>query len=157
MSNNNNRNNNQNQNNNRKPQNNNQQQQQKRLPMPKNPDPMSNGRLMGREGMRAIRDLAHGKYNIYNDGHVFRNPEFVKATINEIDKRLMTLDVHIKAINVAYAGTADPTVLSVLQRDMREYEAYMLCRNTMFAILQTGDARLLHTLAIRLPAYKYNI
>ena len=147
-------NNNHNQNNNRRPQNN---QQQKRMPMPKNPDPMSNPKLMGREGMRAIRDMAHGKYNIYNDGHVFRDPEFVKATITEIDKRLMTLDVHIKAINVAYAGTSDPTVLNVLQRDMREYEAYTLCRNTMFAILQTGDTGMLYGLTVRLPAYKYNI
>lgn len=131
--------------------------QQRKLPMPKNPDPMSNGKLMGREGMRAIRDMAHGKYNVYNEGHVFRNPDFVKATIAEIDKRILTLDVHIKAINMAYAGTSDPIVLNVLQRDMREYEAYMLCRNTMFAILQTGDARLLYGLASRLPAYKYNI
>ena len=150
--------NNQNQNNNRKPQNNNHNnQQQKRMPMPKNPDPMSNGRLMAREGIKAIRDMVYGKYNVYNDGHVFRNPEFVKATISEIDKYLLTLDVHIKAIKMAYSGTTDTTVLSVLQRDMRSYDAYMISRNVLFSILETGDASLLYGLASLLQAYKYNI
>lgn len=152
--NNNNRNQNNGNNNNRRPQ---QQQQQKKLPVPKNPDPMSNGRTMGREGMRIIRDIAHGKFNIFNEGHVFRNQEFVKATICELDKRLLTLSVHITAINYAYAGTTDQAVISVLQRDMRENEAYTLCRSVLLAILETGDAGMIYALASRLPAYKYNI
>ena len=151
----NNRNNNQGNNNqnNRKPQ----QQQQKRKPTPNNPDIMSNARLMGREGMKAIRDIAHERYNIYENGHVFRNPEFVKATIAELDKRLLKLSVHINAIKYAYANTTDQVVLSVLNRDMRENEAYVLCRDVLMAILQTNDAGMLYSLASRLPAYKHNI
>lgn len=146
--------------NNKKQNNNNHQnnkQQPKRMPMPKNPDMMSNTKLMAKEGMRAIKDMAYGKYNIYNEGHVFRNPEFTKATIDEIDKRLVTLEIHIKSINIAFAGSSDPAVLNVLRRDTKEYEAYILCRNVLWAIIQTGDTGMLYTLASRLPMYKYNI
>lgn len=129
----------------------------KKPPIPKNPDPMSNTKLMAREGMKIIRNIAYGKFNIYNEGHIFRNIDFVKATLSEVEKRMTTLFIHITAINYAYNGTSDNTVLEVLHRDRREYEAYELVRQTLYGIIQTGDTRLLFGLASRLPQYKYNI
>ena len=85
----------------------------------KNPDPMSNARTMGREGMRIIKDIAFGKYNIYNEGHIFRNLEFVTATLAEVDKRVLEANIHVNAIQYAYSGTQDPNVLNVLMRDKK--------------------------------------
>ena len=121
-------------------------------------DPMTNTRSMAREGMRIMRDIAFGKYNIYNEGHIFRNLEFVKATIAEIDKRIIDHQIHINAITYAYANTSEPTVTNLLYRDQKSLEAYMLMRNTLVSIVMSGgDTGFLMVLANKLPAYKYNI
>ena len=44
---------------------------QRKQPKYSNPDPMSNVRDMGRYGIRVIRDIAKGKFNFYNEGHIF--------------------------------------------------------------------------------------
>lgn len=124
----------------------------------KNPDPMSNTRTMGREGMRIIRDIAFGKFNIYNSGHVFRNLDFIRATIAEVDKRLFEASVHVQSIEFAYSGTQDQGVLGVLLRDKKTLEAYSLIRETLTSIVVTnGDTGFLYVLASKLPQYKYNI
>lgn len=121
-------------------------------------DPMTNTRSMAREGMRIMRDIAHGKYNIYNEGHVFRNLEFVKATINEVDKRLVDHQIHINAIRYAYPNSQDPTVCNLLYRDEKAYEAYAIIRGVLYNILMSnGDTGFLMVLANKLPQYKYNI
>ena len=123
-----------------------------------NRDPMTNARSMAREGMRIMRDIAHGKYNIYNEGHVFRNLDFVKATITEIDKRIIDHQIHINAITYAYANTNEPAVTNLLYRDQKSLEAYMLMRNTLVSIVMSGgDTGFLMILANKLPIYKYNI
>lgn len=123
----------------------------------KNPDPMSNTKTMGREGMKIIRNIAHGTYNIYADGHVFRNPEFVKAVMVEVDKRLMEHAIHVRAIEYAYANSQDGNVMDILHRDRKSYEAYVIIRQTLESILATGDTGFLYVLSNKLPQYKYNI
>lgn len=123
----------------------------------KNPDPMSNPVTMGREGLRIIRNIAHGKYNIYAEGHIFRNMDLVNATINEIDKYLLDIGIHIAAINYAYAGTTDANVLRLLHKDKKSYEAYSIARQAMQSIAMTGDTGFLWVLASKLPNYKYNM
>ena len=121
-------------------------------------DPMTNARSMAREGMRIMRDIAFGRYNIYNEGHIFRNLEFVKAIIAEIDKRIIDHQIHINAITYAYANTNEPTVTNLLYRDQKSLEAYMLMRNTLVSIVMSGgDTGFLMVLANKLPMYKYNI
>lgn len=125
---------------------------------PKTPDPMSNTRTMGREGMKIIRNIAFGTYNIYTDGHVFRNLDFVKATMTEVDKRLVDAGIHMTAVQYAYAGSQDHNVINLLKRDQKTYEAYQLIRQTLESIIVTnGDTGFLWVLANRLPQYKYNI
>lgn len=124
----------------------------------KNPDPMSNTTTMGREGMRIIRNIAFGSYNIYTDGHVFRNLDFVNATIREVDKRIMDSGIHIAAISCAYSGSQDPNVLNLLHRDKKTYDAYCLVKQTLTSIIVSGgDTGFLLILANKLPQYKYNI
>ena len=123
----------------------------------KNPDPMSNVKTMGKEGMKIIRNIAHGTYNIYAEGHIFRNPEFVKAIIVEVDKRLIEHAIHVRAIEFAYANTQDANVLSLLHRDRKAYEAYSIIRQTLESIAITGDTGFLWVLSNKLPQYKYNI
>ena len=121
-------------------------------------DPMTNARSMAREGMRIMKDIAFGKYNIYNEGHVFRNLDFVKATISEIDKRILDHQIHINALTYAYANTNEPAVTNLLYRDQKSLEAYMLMRNTLVSIVMSGgDTGFLMVLANKLPMYKYNI
>ncbi len=124
---------------------------------PNNPDPLSNVRVMGKEGMRMIKDMAFGKFNFYNDGHVFRNIDFLNAIIMEVDKRLLDIGIHIAAIECAYSGSVDPSVLALLHKDKKSRDAYMLVRNTLLAIANTGDTKLLYTLMNKLPDYKYNM
>lgn len=132
-------------------------QHRKPIKNPKNPDPMSNARTMGREGMRLIKNMAHGTFNMYNEGHVFRNIHFTNATINEIDKRLMDVAIHINAINFAYAGTDNKDVLRLLHQDTKAYEAYVMIREALVGVANTGDTGLLYPLIMKLPKYKYNI
>lgn len=121
-------------------------------------DPMANVKTMGREGVRIIKDIAFGKYNIFNDGHVFRIPEFDMAVIAEADKRIIDLQIHINAINIAYQGSNDPNVINLLYRDSRSLEAWTLVKNIMTDILMSGgDTGFLLVLANKLPGYKYNI
>lgn len=125
---------------------------------PKNPDPMSNSRTMGREGMKIIRNIAFGTYNIYTEGQIFRNLDFVNATIREVDKKILEASIHAAAIEYAYANSSDPNVLQLLQNDRRTREAYLLVRQQLVAIVNTyGDTGFLWVLANKLPAYKYNI
>lgn len=124
----------------------------------KNPDPMSNPKTMGKEGMRIIKDIAFGKYNIYNSGHVFRNLDFIRATLAEVDKRLFEAKVHVQAVQYAYANVDDQMVLGVLLRDKKTLEAYSMIREVLVSIIITnGDTGFLHILASKLPHYKYNI
>lgn len=125
---------------------------------PKNPDPMSNTKTMGKEGMKIIHNIAFGTFNIFNDGHVFRNPDFVKATMVEVEKRLVDAKIHAMAIEYAYAGSSDPAVLNLLHRDRRSVEGYMLIQECLSnIILSCGDTGFLLVLANKLPQFKYNI
>lgn len=135
--------------------NNNNQQHRKN---PKNPDPMSNTRTMGREGMKIIHNIAFGSFNIFNDGHIFRNLDFVKATMMEVNKRLTDARIHMMAIEFAYAGCNDPAVLNLLHRDRKSVEAYCLINECLGNIvMSSGDTGFLLVLANKLPQFKYNI
>lgn len=124
----------------------------------KTPDPLSNGKTMAREGMKIIRNIAHGTYDIYGEGHIFRNLNFVNSIITEVDKRLMDVSIHIAAIEFAYANSQDANVLSLLHRDKQTRDAYVLIRRTLESIVVTnGDTGFLQILAHKLPQYKYNI
>lgn len=123
----------------------------------KNPDPMANTRIMGREGMRLIRNIAQGKFNFYTEGHVFRNKDFVLATMAEVDKRIIEHGIHVNAIRYAYNGSDDPSVLNVLHRDEKALEAYSIVRQTLESIAMTGDTGFLYVLINKLPNYRYNI
>lgn len=125
---------------------------------PKNPDPMSNSKTMGIEGMKIIRSIAHGNYNIYTEGQIFRNLDFVKAVLYEVDKRLLDHSIHVAAIEYTYANTEDTNVLSLLHRDRKSCEAYRIIRQALESILITGgDTGFLLVLANKLPQYKFNI
>lgn len=123
----------------------------------KNPDPLSNPKTMGREGMKIIRNIAYGKFNFYTEGHIFRNEAFVNATIHEVDKRLLDVAIHVKAMEYAYSGSIDAAVLRLLHQDRKSYEAYTLIRRQLYAILESGDTGFLLVLVNKLPLYKYNI
>lgn len=125
---------------------------------PKNQDPFSNTKTMGREGMKLIRNIAFGTFNMYAEGHVFRNLEFVKATIEEVNKRIMDAGIHLNAMRFAYSGSQDPNVLSLIHRDQKTYDAYVLIRQTLDSIMiSNGDTGFLYVLINKLPRYKYNI
>lgn len=124
-------------------------------------DPMTNVKTMGREGMRMIRDIAFGKFNFYNEGHVFRNIEFTKATLTEVDKKILDLSIHITAITYAYGNnivSMDPSVANLLYRDQKSLAAYNIIRTTLCSIIASGgDTGFLQVLCAQLPAYRYNI
>ena len=121
-------------------------------------DPMANVKTMGREGMKIIRDIAFGRYNIYNEGHVFRDPEFVNAIIAELDKKIVDLTITVNAIRAVYGGANNPAADNLLYRHTRSLEAYNLIRvNLVSIIMSGGDTGFLLVLANKLPPYKYNI
>ena len=121
-------------------------------------NPMSNTRTMAKEGMRIMKDIAFQKFNFFNDGHVFRNLEFVKATIDELNKRITDLNIHIYALNCTYPNSQDPVVRNLLYRDCRKRDAYVLMNQTLYDIYMSGgDTGFLLTLANQLPNYKHNI
>lgn len=120
-------------------------------------DPMSNTKTMAAEGMRLIRNIAFGNFNMYNDGHVFRDVNFVNATILEVEKRLFDAQVHVNAMAYAYATCDDPRVVSLRFNDQKKVDAYNLIREVLCCIATTGDTGFLYNLVNKLPKYKYNI
>lgn len=121
-------------------------------------DPMANTKTMGKEGMKIIRNIAFGTYNIYEEGHIFRNLDFVKAILFEVNKRLTDCCIHITAMEYAYSNSQDNNVLSLLHRDKKSYDAYMLIKQTLESIIITGgDTGFLWVLANKLPPYRFNI
>lgn len=124
----------------------------------KNPDPMSNVRDMGRYGVRVMRDIAKGKFNFYNEGHIFRNLDLTRATIEECQRQLTKAKIHVNAMQYAYGGSADRIVQEVIMEDMKKVEAYEMCINTLTLVFNTnGDTRYLTILINNLPRYKYNM
>ena len=123
-----------------------------------NPDPMSNVRDMGRYGIRVIRDIAKGKFNFYNEGHIFRNNDFTISTMEEVKKKIFEANVHVVAMQNTYGGSSDPVVQDILMRDMRTSEAYTLVYDTLMLVLNNnGDTRYIQILINKLPKYKYNM
>ena len=131
---------------------------QSKQPKYSNPDPMSNVRDMGRYGIRVIRDIAKGKFNFYNEGHIFRNNNFTLATIEEVKRKIYEANIHVTAMQYAYSNSSDPVVQELLMRDMRQAEAYTLVYNTLNLVLNNnGDTRYIQILINKLPRYKYNM
>ena len=131
---------------------------QRKQPKYSNPDPMSNVRDMGRYGIRVIRDIAKGKSNFYNEGHIFRNNDFTLATMEEVKKKIYEANIHVAAMQFAYSNSSDPVVQELLMRDMRQAEAYTLVYNTLGLVLNGGgDTRYIQILINKLPRYKYNM
>ena len=130
----------------------------KKQPVYKNPDPMSNVRDMGRYGIRVIRDIAKGKFNFYNEGHIFRNNDLTMATMEEVKKKIYEANIHVTAMQYTYGYSNDPSVQDLLMRDMRTVEAYTLVYQALKLILDNGgDTRYLQILITKLPKYKYNM
>ena len=128
--------------------------------------PINNARAMGRDGFKYIRDIAFGNFNIFKDGHVFRNLDFVKATLAENEKRMKEAIMHLEALKFAYSSNpyctsnqeAQAEMLRLMHKDEKTVTAYTLIRNSLYAILQTeGDIGYLYVLASNLPNYKYYI
>lgn len=116
-----------------------------------------NPRSMAREGMKAIRNMAFGNFDFYREGQMFRNVDLVKATIEEIDKLLLDVSIHISAITSAYPATNDSNVLSLLRRDRRKYDAYAFVKQVLSMVIWTGDTGHIWALLTRLPDYKYDL
>lgn len=121
-------------------------------------NPMTNAKSMGREGMRIMRDIAHQKFNFYNDGHVFRNPDFTRSTIVEVDKRIEDLTIHLWGLNTLISnGANDMKIINLMNRDAKSLEAYTLMKECLNSVYITGDTGFLLGLINKLPLYKYNI
>ena len=138
--------------------NNNNKKQPKKQPKYSNPNPMSNVRDMGRYGIRVIRDISKGKFNFYNEGHIFRNLDFTMATMEEVKRKIYEANVHVTAMNFAYSKSTDPVIQELLMKDMRMAEAYTLVYNTLKCVVDSGgDTRYIQILIKKLPKYKYNM
>ena len=137
---------------------NNNQKNVKKQPKYSNPDPMANVRDMGRFGIKVMRDIARGKFNFYNDGHIFRNIDFCNATIEEVKSLLFTASVHVNAMQYAYGASDDQRIKDIIINDMKSVEAYNLIIETlMMVVAYGGDTRYVQALISKLPKYKYNM
>lgn len=120
-------------------------------------DPMSNMRSKGRYGMKLIRDIAYGNFNIFTQGHVFQDMDLVNATLNEVNNKLFDIQIHINAITYAYQGCTDQRVANLLWRDQQQAKAYGIMQQAMAQISATGDVGHLLILANCLPPLRHNI
>lgn len=132
--------------------------QKKKQPHYNNPNPMSNVRDMGRYGIRVIRDISKGKFNFYNEGHIFRNMDFTMATMKEVERKIYEGRIHVTAMQYTYANSSDQVVQELMMRDMKTVEAYELVYNALKLVADSGgDTRYLQILINKLPKYKYNM
>lgn len=126
-------------------------------------NPLANRNVMERESMKMLRNMAFGSFNMYEEGHIFRNPEFVNAALDGINKKLMNLSIVITSIKAATSPQVraicmDQNVARLLHNYERGYSAYSLMRQCMIDILNSnGDTGYLLVLVNKLPDYKYNI
>lgn len=132
--------------------------QKKKQPRYSNPDPMSNVRDMGRYGIRVLRDIAKGKFNFYNEGHIFRNTDFTMATMKQVERKIYEARIHVTAMQYTYANSSDQIVQELMMSDMKTVEAYELVYNTLKLVVDNGgDTRYIQILINKLPKYKYNM
>lgn len=126
-------------------------------------NPLANRNVMERESMRMLKNIAFGSFNIYEEGDIFRNTEFVKAALDGINKKLLNLSIVINSIKIASSPQVrgiclDQNVNRLLHNYERGYTAYSLMQECMVNILNSnGDTGYLLVLANKLPDYKYNI
>lgn len=139
--------------------NNNRQNQQQR-PKPKrykgkNVDPMSGPVQMGRYAGRLFIDMARGNFRLDTDGVHFQNREFILAAINEVEVRIVEQQIYNTSLTYTYGGSNDVNVLRLMERHRRGLDAWMYVRETLIALLNTGDMGLIIGLMSRLPDYRY--
>lgn len=126
-------------------------------------NPLANRNVMERESMKMLKNIAFGSFNIYEEGDIFRNTEFVKAALDGINKKLLNLSIVINSIKIASSPQVrgiclDQNVNRLLHNYERGYTAYSLMHECMVNILNSnGDTGYLLVLANKLPDYKYNI
>lgn len=126
-------------------------------------NPLANRNVMERESMRMLKNIAFGSFNIYEEGDIFRNTEFVKAALDGINKKLLNLSIVINSIKIATSPQVrgiclDQNVNRLLHNYERGYTAYSLMQKCMIDILNSnGDTGYLLVLVNKLPDYKYNI
>lgn len=120
-------------------------------------DPMTNVKTMSREGMKIMRDIAFGTYKFYEQGHVFRNQNFVRATAEEVEKRMIEAQYIIYSIRAAYNNIYDPNAMSILARWEKKYVAYYKMYEALCSTFNTGDTGFIQGLYSSLAPYKYYI
>ena len=126
-----------------------------------NRDPMTNIRTMANEGMKIIRDIAFGRYDIYGDPRsaYFRNLVFTNAVISEVNKKLSSANIIYNALIYTY-GSENPNaeVIRVIADARKTLEAYNIVYNALSNIvLSNGNVGYLYIMQNRLPAYKHNL
>lgn len=134
---------------------NNQQQKRKKKYTGKNVNPLSGTIQMGQHGIRAIRNLAFGNFNMEKDGVYFQNHDYVMAVIHEVENKIKEENIYNTALNFTYGMTNDITVIKMMNDHKRALDAWTMVLNTLGAIMNTGDITLLVGLANRLPDYRY--
>lgn len=136
------------------------QQQQRQKPKRykgKNVDPMSGPVQMGRHAGRLFIDMARGNFRMDTDGIVFQNREFILAAINEAEVRIVEQQIYNTSLTYTYGGSNDVNVLRLMEKHRRGLEVWMYVRETMIALLNTGDMGLIIGLMSRLPDYRYTM
>lgn len=126
-----------------------------------NRDPMTNIRSMANEGMRIIRDIAFGRFDIYGDSRstYFRNLVFDNAVLSEVDKRLTSAQIVYNALMYTY-GSNDPSadVLRTIMNAKKTLDAYSVIHESLSNIIMSGgNVGYLYIMQNRLPAYKHNL
>lgn len=121
---------------------------------PKNVDPLSNGISMQRYAMKVFRDIAKGKIDINAEMNIFSNSVFIDNALMSVFNELTEAQIHVNAINIAYYGSQDPQILSVLKKDTKKIQAYTLIFNCLQQIKAYNDPTFLYMLGNRLPEFR---
>lgn len=127
---------------------------QNRPKNPKHPDPMSTPTLRGWEGIRIMRDISKGRFNLDKDGPLFRNIEFVRDTINEAQKEYAKAYYHYHAMMFAYGAADDPMIRSIIEKDGGSINAYNLIIVQLSNIINYRDTGYLQVLINQLPRFR---
>jgi hypothetical protein len=136
---------------------NNRNNQNNKLRKVKNPDPMSNATTMQRYALKLIKDMAYGNFDLYTQGKVFEDKQFMHSAMVAVYEKLEDLNLVINSIVIANPNSTDVVVNRNLHKYRRAHDAYQIAYTSLYQAALTGNYGHLLVMINKLPPYKFDL
>ena len=120
----------------------------------------ANSDVMGREGLKFIKDMAFGNINQSTADLAFSNPDYVRILLQHVENLRKTIWYEYYAVNTVYGNLKDTYFQNIIKKHESKYNAYStICGYLKLLITQncTDYMRVLLSMQSNIKQYKYCI